>query len=138
MLFQIIIGKLFKKYSTGLTYIKIKLKTKRQLYYDLCRFLGALIITIFRLSNRKDAREILDILYNTFRRDTTSFLLVIRFILLIKYEEFKGSTVISLFSKMVQRTPNKIILESQNKKWTFKQVQFYHSPCTIIFRINSV
>ena len=95
--------------------------------------LGALIITIFRLSKRKDVREILDILYNTFRRDTTSFLLVIRFILLIKYEEFKGSTVISLFSKMLQRAPNKVILESQNKKWTFKQVQFYHSRSTIIF-----
>ena len=116
----------------------LDLKTKDHYTMTFLNISGALIITIFRLSKRKDAREILDILYNTFRRDTTSFLLVIRFILLIKYEEFKGSTVISLFSKMVQRTPNKIILESQNKKWTFKQVQFYHSPCSIIFKINSV
>ena len=111
---------------------KNKLKTKDYCTMTSHYILGALIITIFRLSKRKAAREILDILYNTFRRDTTSFLLVIRFIVLIKYEEFKGSTVISLFSKMVQRNPNKILLESQNKRWTFKQVQFYHSALSYL------
>ena len=90
---------------------------------------GAIVITIFRLAKRKDVKEILDVLYNTFKRDATAFLLVLRFVILIKYEEFKGSTVISLFSRMVHRYPNKVILESENKTWTFKQVNalFNHS-----------
>lgn len=88
---------------------------------------GAFVITIIRLLKLKDVMDIIDILYHTIRRDTISLLLVIRFIVLIKYEEFKGSTATSLFSKMVQRAPDKVVLKSDNKNWTFKQVPLQSS-----------
>ena len=123
--------------------IVVNLKAGIQFLFPLERFnfflSGAFVITIFRLARRKDVRDILDILYNTFKRDATAFLLVLRFVILIKYAEFKGSTVISLLSKMVQRYPNKVILESENKKWTFQQVivLLHYSEQSNFYRIRT-
>ena len=69
-----------------------------------------------------ELRSNIDILYHTIGRDMRSLLLVVRFMVLIKYEERKGSTVISLFANMVQRYPDKVVLKSECKCWTFKEV----------------
>ena len=69
-----------------------------------------------------ELRSNIDILYNTIGRDMRSLLLVVRFMVLIKYEEWKGSTVISLFANMVQRYPDKVVLKSECKNWTFREV----------------
>ena len=69
-----------------------------------------------------ELRSNIDILYNTIGRDMRSLLLVVRFMVLIKYEEWKGSTVMSLFANMVQRYPDKVVLKSECKGWTFTEV----------------
>ena len=69
-----------------------------------------------------ELRSNIDILYHTIGRDMRSLLLVVRFMVLIKYEEWKGSTVISLFANMVQRYPDKVVLKSECKNWTFTEV----------------
>ena len=69
-----------------------------------------------------ELRSNIDILYNTIGRDMRSLLLVVRFMVLIKYEEWKGSTVMSLFANMVQRYPDKVVLKSECKTWTFTEV----------------
>ena len=71
---------------------------------------------------KKEVKDTFDILYHTIGRDMTSLMLIIRFMVLIKYAELKGSTVISMFDKMVQKHPNKVVLKSENKQWTFNQV----------------
>ena len=69
-----------------------------------------------------ELRSNIDILYNTIGRDMRSLLLVVRFMVLIKYEEWKGSTVISLFASMVERYPDNVVLKSECKCWTFTEV----------------
>ena len=91
--------------------------------YKLRYFIsGAILITICRLLMKKEVKDIIDILYHTIKRDTKSLMLIIRFMILIKYAEFKGCTIISMFDKMAQKHPNKVVLKSEHKQWTFNQV----------------
>ena len=86
------------------------------------RFSGAIIFAMMWVAMSNELRSNIDILYHTIGRDMRSLLLVIRFMVLIKYEEWKGSTVISLFASMVERYPDKVVLKSECKSWTFKEV----------------
>ena len=86
------------------------------------RFSGTIIFAMLGVAMSNELRSNLDILYNTIGRDMRSLLLVVRFMALIKYEEWKGSTVISLFANMVERYPDKVVLKSECKGWTFKEV----------------
>ena len=86
------------------------------------RFSGAIVFAMLGVAMSNELRSNLDILYHTIGRDMRSLLLVVRFMVLIKYEEWKGSTVISLFAKMVERYPDKVVLKSECKIWTFTEV----------------
>ena len=86
------------------------------------RFSGAIVFAMLWVAMSKELRSNIDILYNTIGRDMRSLLLVVRFMVLIKYEEWKGSTVISLFANIVKRYPDKVVLKSECKCWTFKEV----------------
>ena len=90
-----------------------------KLYYLI---LGGILILIYWIVMKQEVKDTLDVLYHTIGRDTTSLILIIRFMVLIKYAEFKGDTVISLFDKIVRKHPNKVVLKSEHKEWTFIQV----------------
>ena len=89
--------------------------------YDI-RFSGAIVSAMMGVVMSNELRSNIDILYHTIGRDMRSLLLVVRFMVLIKYEEWKGSTVMSLFANMVQRYPDKVVLKSECKNWTFTEV----------------
>ena len=86
------------------------------------RFSGAIIFAMMWVAMSCELRSNIDILYHTIGRDMRSLLLVVRFMVLIKYEEWKGSTVISLLANMVDRYPDKVVLKSESKNWTFTEV----------------
>ena len=86
------------------------------------RFSGAIVFAIVWIARSNELISNIDILYHTIGRDMRSLLLVVRFMVLIKYEEWKGSTAISLFAGMVERYPDKVVLKSECKCWTFTEV----------------
>ena len=86
------------------------------------RFSGAIVFAIVWIARSNELISNIDILYHTIGRDMRSLLLVVRFMVLIKYEEWKGSTVISLLANMVDRYPDKVVLKSESKNWTFTEV----------------
>ena len=80
------------------------------------------MIIVLLLAVVRNQYETLHILHKTIGRDLRSLLLVVRFMFLIKLAEIRGSNVLRLFSKMVDRKPDKVILRSENTCWTFKEV----------------
>ena len=91
------------------------------------QFSGAIAFGMLGVAMSNELRSNLHILYHTIGRDMRSLVLVVRFMVLIKYEEWKGSTVMSLFANMAERYPDKVVLKSECKNWTFKEVwNFVH------------